>query len=450
MILSRKIVRSCIAVVIASLVFSGALFAGEELLIPILRGEGNAAVILSPGDGTAVLIDGGRAGEGNTAMTTEGESILESLWRRGYRQLVVLCSHSHVDHAGALRRVVGAVAKGPDEVDLTRFTRVLLVDSAYPTEKSLRAVSVAAHGERENIRYVEATRKNLSELAEFEGFLGTASRVSFRTLPYSPTEAAPVHGHSIVTETTIRKDGHTLKFLDPDDASDAAIAEALRKRGPMEEGATLLLSAPHHGSRFSKLAIFAEHGWRPSAIVFQANRKNQYRHPHTATWRQAVEMVGLESVFVTGASRAEALVFDGSYPKAPSIADAQVIVDQILTPRSREAASELAGLERQRGQEHPELEAGDLRRQRMNARVSQAQLAERMKVPTAEVRVWEEEGLPDDRRTEVSQVLGRARIGRKQAQLREELRQLGQLRREYDRFLNSGSVCAYVLTGFAN
>lgn len=409
-----------------------AALAEAELWFHKMVREGNASMLLSPQDSTAILIDGGRVSGGVSELEIDGEPLLRGLYLRGIRHLVILCSHPHADHVEGLRRLVTHRAEGPAGIDLRRFESVLLVDSAYPSDKSLRSASLAAHGEVASIRHAEATRVDVAGL--LKGRL-QSGELSFGSLPYEPGQKAAIHGHSIITQARLRKGDRALVYLDPDDASDAAINEALSRRGPLPKGTPLLLSAPHHGSRHSDLSIFEKLGWAPSAIVFQANAKSRFGHPHPDAWLRAVEMVGVNRVFVTGASELPMRVFDGTMPEPLSRPEVERTVSVVLDPRFDQINDKLSEL-RLRQAPLALSEPEQLQRQRRTAGVTQQKLADALGVPRGEIQQWESATVPAPRQADVARALDAFRTEKEKDRLTERLDSLALLRASYSDYLS--------------
>jgi competence protein ComEC len=210
-------------------------------------GQGDAALLRLP-DGAAVLVDAGGAPDGGP--DPGARDVVPLLRDLGVRRLAaVFLSHPHPDHALGL----AAVAE------------------AFPIE---RAFSNGDAGDGPSREVVAALRPEpLPPGARWE-----RAGVIFEALGGERTALAP-NDASLVLRVAY---GRT-RFLFPGDVEAAGEAAAVARGGLAAD----VVKVPHHGSRRSSTAPFAE-AVRPRHAVVSVAEGNRYGFPHdeaVARWR---------------------------------------------------------------------------------------------------------------------------------------------------------------------
>src|SRR5262249_34887327 len=130
-----------------------------------LGGEGTASVIVSQGDATAYIVDGGKKKTGlPQAGIEDGKKVLDSLHDMGIKRLAVIGSHPHRDHLG------GLVALIQDEEKLSRFDTLLFVDSGYDGTKLIDVFNKAYQNwmPGKTVRHIDVSRQKQA-FADFAG-----------------------------------------------------------------------------------------------------------------------------------------------------------------------------------------------------------------------------------------------------------------------------------------
>lgn len=275
---------------------------GAEVRFLALETPGNCAVYFSDDRRTALIVDGGQSRKGEQTLRVEGTPLLEWLHGKGCRRLAILCSHPHADHVDGLIKVVGFKATKRGEIDLTHFDQVVFIDSGYPTAKSLPAKFEATHGKevaKRKMARQNAFAKNAFGAAKLQEMFPNTADLQIANSVYQPMAGRREHGHSIVTLTVATIDKKKVLVVDPDDADDTVVARTTNDPPPPHD--VLVVSASHHGSRNSSPTLFMRNGWKPQAVVFQANAANRFEHPHPEAWAAWVKELGVQNVHITGA-----------------------------------------------------------------------------------------------------------------------------------------------------
>ncbi len=293
-----------------------------QVEILTMEREGTAGVYLSEQTGVATLIDGGRKG-GLTKPRLDGKPVLEALLARGYRTLVVSCSHPHDDHAGGLRELIMS------DSNLTKFQKITFVDSGYPGAESLYEQFRKMHPSfpAASVSYSSAKSRNA-----FLGIgnLGTDLKVS--NFEYIPRLDAPVHGHAIIHHVEITKNGKRCLLVDFDDADNVLIREWVEraKRNPDALRPDVII-APHHNADTSDISPLLEQQIRPKAVIITANPRNSYLHPGPNNTAEFVNAIGADNVFITGAHDNIRVTENGVITRNNK-RTAELTIDTILNP----------------------------------------------------------------------------------------------------------------------
>lgn len=216
-------------------------------------GQGNALVIPT-GPASAILVDTGTAGSGVTAC----------LHRLGVRRLPVLVlSHLHDDHAGALSEVLAAIEVGA----------VVVPEGPIPETGHVPvAVSRAGHhfvvGSGEQMVQWQTLAPRGAAGPEGPTTAGTGPRTG------SGDGTGVANDASLVARVTVRG----TRILLTGDLE--AEGQQRVMRAGTDVGADVLV-VPHHGSRNQDRAFLAATGAR--VAVVSVGRDNDYGHPHPDT-----------------------------------------------------------------------------------------------------------------------------------------------------------------------
>ncbi len=211
-------------------------------------GQGDGAVLLLP-DGSAVIVDGGTPMVGGDPAT---HPVVAFLRRRAVRRVrLLVLSHPHPDHAGALAEVV------------RRFDVDEVWTNGQPSEDpSVRALVAAARAR--GVRFGAPRALVIDGVA-----LAALAPRWAGALAADPL--ASENDNSLVLR--VEYGGRRLLFAgDVEQAGEAALAGT----GP---GSVDLLKVPHHGSRTSSSDELLE-ALRPRWAVASLAAGNRYRFPH--------------------------------------------------------------------------------------------------------------------------------------------------------------------------
>lgn len=209
---------------------------------------------LDVGQGACTLIQSGRTGILVDAGEREyAERVISYLRRSGVRKLsLVVASHPHTDHIGALPEVLRAF---PSETLLMpRLTKENTPDS-YAYELLLKTV------QEEGVRLAAAKPGAVYEL----------EHAALEVL--APLEQSDnLNNMSVVCRVT----AFDTTFLLPADAEIAAQETLLRANADLRCD---VLQVPHHGSSGALCPAFLDAA-SPQAAVISCGANNDYGHPH--------------------------------------------------------------------------------------------------------------------------------------------------------------------------
>jgi competence protein ComEC len=213
-------------------------------------GQGDATLLRLP-DGTAALVDAGGAPDGGA--DPGARDLVPLLRDLGVRRLaLVVVSHPHPDH------VLGLAA----------------VTAAFPVD---RVVSNGDPGEGESaeiLARLEPAPLRPGDALELGG-------VRFEAVG---GEAGDLAGND--ASLVLRVSYGSTAFLFPGDVEEAGEAAAVTRGAPLHAD---VVKVPHHGSRRSSTAAFAE-AVQPRFAVISVGAGNRYRFPHAealARWTAA-------------------------------------------------------------------------------------------------------------------------------------------------------------------
>lgn len=212
-------------------------------------GQGDAALIVSP-TGKTVLVDGGPP-EGTQAL-------LVGLARRGVRALdLVILSHPHLDHLGALRTLLATV---PVKTFL---------DAGYPSTSPFYTALVRDIAAK-NIAVRQATRGRTIDIGD-----GASLYLLGPPSPWLARTRSDVNANSVVARLSWR--GRTALFTGD---AEPETERWLLAQSPGDRAALAaeVLKVAHHGGRFSSTLPFLQ-AVAPRLAVISVGMPNDYGHP---------------------------------------------------------------------------------------------------------------------------------------------------------------------------
>lgn len=258
------------------------LESGDLEIVFLDVGQGDSIFISTP-DGRHLLIDGGgNAGVGENGLEGDKEgyepgrdTVLPYLRHRGIDRLdVIINTHPHSDHIGGIPAVLEEIPVG----------MVLLPPSASEGEKS---------GDKGNVSEERASLAAVQYLCVQKGVPWQEARGGMRLAWDSPVQIEIIHPHLLLQGThsdannnslVVRVKYGSFSCLLPGDLEVEGMQELLTSGQDLH---TQVLKLPHHGSRYSFDAAFAERV-QPQAVVVSVGR-NSFGHPDKAVldfWQQ--------------------------------------------------------------------------------------------------------------------------------------------------------------------
>ena len=242
--------------------------AGNALLCTLAVGQGDAALLRTPGR-RWIVFDGGPSATAGTGR----ESLASGLRRRGARAVaLVVLSHPDLDHLAGLEPVV------------TGFPVGALLDSGDALPREAYARLLAALDAR-GVPWIEGRA----------GTRLTVDGVELHVLG-PPVEERPAIGRdrdggsagpgarANATSLVVRVAVGRFRYLNPGDATQAEEEDLLRA-WPSESLRADLLKVGHHGSRTSSSAEWLA-AVRPTIAAISAGPGNRYGHPHAEVLRR--------------------------------------------------------------------------------------------------------------------------------------------------------------------
>ena len=256
--------------------------APPELRVTFLDvGQGDAAVIETPGGRTVLMDTGGRDIEGDN---DEGRRTVAPFLRsRGVNRIdAMLLSHPHADHIGGAATL------------LNRFTVNLVMDNGQDADKPLVS-EILTTAQAHHALYKTARRGQVLELGD---------GVVLRVLAPTETETqGPVNNASLVVRLEY---GQTSLLFTGDAETDEE--RDLLTNGDRNALACNALKVGHHGSDTSTTPDFlaAAH---PALAVVSVGKRNLYGHPR----REILDRLAAGGVktFRTDQNGAVTLISDG-------------------------------------------------------------------------------------------------------------------------------------------
>ena len=245
-----------ITAVIATHPFAPLLEAGRTEVTVLDVGQGDAVFVAFPG-GRTLLVDGGgmfgasRVGGARTGLDIGEQVVSPYLWRRGIKRLdVVALTHAHSDHMDGLFAILDNFEVG--ELWVGR-------NVATPAFRALV--------ERAEARGVRVVHRRRGEWFDFDGVTG---------IVLWPEESSVAASASNNDSLVLRLEHGGLRFLLAGDIERDVERVMVERGDPLDAH---FLKVPHHGSRTSATAVFANAvKAREGAISLGAN--NPFRHPH--------------------------------------------------------------------------------------------------------------------------------------------------------------------------
>ena len=250
-------------------------------------GQGDAAVIESPGGKTILVDTGGVSHEG---ADDEGRRTVAPFLRsRGINQIdMILLSHPHTDHIGGAKTL------------LTLFPVGLLMDNGQDADKAPVA-DIQAVAQNRHVLYRAARRGQSIELGD-----GAVLRV------LAPTEAE-THGAVNNGSMVLRLEYKKTSFLFTGDAETEEENDLVTDKMPL---ACHVLKVGHHGSDSSTTPAFLAEA-RPHFAVVSVGKHNLYGHPRQDVLRRLTESGA--TIYRTDERGAVTCVSDGATVKAETV-----------------------------------------------------------------------------------------------------------------------------------
>ena len=252
-------------------------------------GQGDAAVIESPGGKTILVDTGGISHEGGDDAGRR--TVAPFLRSRGINRIdAILLSHPHTDHIGGAATL------------LNQFPVGLLMDNGQDADKAPVAdIRTAAQSHR--VPYRAARRGQVIEISD-----GVILRV------LAPTEAE-THGAVNNASMVLRLEYKQTRFLFTGDAETEEESDLIADKMPLDCDA---LKVGHHGSDSSTTPEFlaAAH---PRFAIVSVGRHNLYGHPRQDVLQRLSESGA--KTYRTDESGAVTCLSDGATTRMESVRD---------------------------------------------------------------------------------------------------------------------------------
>ncbi len=246
-------------------------------------GQGDSVLLILP-DKTTILVDGGgiSAFDGRQSSLDIGEDVVSPyLWRRGFRILdVIVCTHSHQDHAGGLSALI------------RNFRPREVWAGAGPDTPGWRAIETLA-------REGGAEVKRLRAGSGFEQG-GATLDVLAPAVDYVAGET-PKNDDSLVLLVSYGKH----RFLLTGDAEKRTEARLLADQTLRRVD---VLKVGHHGSKTSSTEAFLN-TVDPTFSIISAGLDNPFGHPHPTVMSRL--LAGHSQVFRTDVQGLTTFLSDG-------------------------------------------------------------------------------------------------------------------------------------------
>ena len=244
------------AITLAALLSSGWIWRSQSSPAPTLRvtfldvGQGDAAVVETPGGGTMV-VDAGRSFEDGDAGR---QIVLPYLRSRGIDRVHALAlTHADDDHSGGAKTLLQRI----------RVDRVLIPSGAQ-AEPTLAPIQQLA-----NQRRIPVVEVGAGQTLDFnDGCLAEVLN------PLTPQRAESEKDNDRSLVLRIRRGATSLLLTG--DVEESAEARMTRQ---IPDLAADVFKAPHHGSKTSTSARFLDRV-RPQLAIISAGKRNNFGHPH--------------------------------------------------------------------------------------------------------------------------------------------------------------------------
>ena len=252
-------------------------------------GQGDAAVIESPGGKTILVDTGGVSHEG---ADDEGRRTVAPFLRsRGINRIdLILLSHPHTDHIGGAKTL------------FTQFPVGLLMDNGQDADKAPVA-DIQAAAQNQHAFYRAARRGQVIELGD-----GAILRV------LAPTEAE-THGTVNNGSMVLRLEYKRTAFLFTGDAEQDEENDLVTDKMPLACDA---LKVGHHGSDSSTTPEFLAQA-HPHVAIVSVGKHNLYGHPRQDILQRLTENGA--TAYRTDERGAVTCVSDGAAVKVETVRD---------------------------------------------------------------------------------------------------------------------------------
>jgi competence protein ComEC len=228
-------------------------------------GQGDAAVIRTPGDHIILIDTGGeleRPGITSNAERAGARIVLAYLRRTGVRAIdLMLLTHPHGDHVGGAAPIINAMPVG------------MIFDSGQTY--SGRAYRDAMAAARAHAIPIVVARRGM----RWTSGDGVTLDILAPSTPFLADTGDDVNENSIVTLLSYNDDSHFFRELFMGDAGEASEARLLAAGIDLHADA---VKVGHHGSRYASTTGFVA-AVHPQIAVISVGRHNTFGHPAEAT-----------------------------------------------------------------------------------------------------------------------------------------------------------------------